>query len=228
MTRIVTIAAMLLCLVLLVVASCDKERIVDSKEYIHDTQYIQLPPDTVWQRDTIRIADSVVVHDVDTVVQVNTVHDTVRITSIIHDTVVTVHNFFDTIIVRDTVVKTQCSPTLATAINALQYHTNPLVFELVQSEFGLTDGWVYYLTTFQVDAVPASSTVFDIYGYLDYWAQDFSGYYPIEYFWRVTYLGGDPSNPSNWQMTEPPASAPERQPGVKAIAKTPTAIQMAR
>ena len=204
---------------ILLVAACEKEKIVESTEYIHDVEYVELPPDTVYQTDTIFDHDSVAVHTTDTVhvfdtvVQVNHVYDTV----LVHDTVVTVQHHYDTTVVVDTVLKTQCDPNEHLAMAALQYYCNPLVLEIVNQEFGLSDGWMFYLTTFQVDLTRQSAGIYDIYGYVNYWATDWSGYYPLEYYWRLTYTGGDPADPNNWQMAEPPTATSAHPPGVRFV-----------
>jgi hypothetical protein len=206
MTRMFIFGALLLLVAaLLSAAGCDKERIVESTEYVHDTQYIEQPPDTVFMVDTVYSNDSILIHQTDTFY----VHDTVVQMEYIHDTV--------TVVVTDTVETTQCAPNEYLAFAALQYYCDPLVIELVNSEFGLTDGWIFYLSAFQVELTSQSEDVYDIYGYIDYWTTDWSGYYPIEYYWRLTYTGGDPADPHNWDMGDPPAYAPGHAPGVKLI-----------
>ncbi len=204
MTRMFIYGAMLLLVAaLLGAAGCDKQKIVES--YIHDTQYVEQPPDTVFMVDTVFTNDSVLINHTDTVL----VHDTVVQVSYIHDTV--------TVTVTDTVMTAQCTPNEHLAFAALQYYCDPLVIDLVNSEFGLTDGWIFYLSAFQIELTQQSANIYDIYGYIDYWTTDWSGYYPIEYFWRMTYTGGDPADPENWQLDDPPASAPDHSPGVKVI-----------
>ena len=71
-------------LFLTVLASgCNKERIVESTEYIHDIQYVESPPDTVMVHDTIYRSDSVIVNTRDTV----RLTDTLRITNVVYDTI---------------------------------------------------------------------------------------------------------------------------------------------
>jgi len=60
-----------------------------------------------------------------------------------------------------------------------------------------------------------STGVYDFYGYIDYWTPDWSGYYLLEYYWRMTYLGGDPTDPNNWRLSDPPAGASGRDSGLK-------------
>ena len=198
---------------------CDKERIVTSTEVVHDTKYIELPPDTVFSVDTVFSTDSVVVRATDTV----RLHDTVRVTTVVHDTVVTVRNFYDTVTVTvtvtDTVVKTQCLPNAVTAIAAMQAQTDPLVLEFILAELGLSDGWVFYQTNTQMEVMQASSNTWDIYSYVDYWAPDWSGYYPLEIYWRLTFKSGDPANPNNWQMTDPPTGVSGHRAGMATVSK---------
>jgi len=219
---ILTFASVFLLLLILVVGGCDKERIVETTEYIEQTEYIEMPPDTVFQVDTIVINDSVPVHTTDTVHVYDTIHtvNTVYDTAYIYDTVTTVQHHYDTVTVTitetDTVVTLQCNPNEYLAIEALQQYSNSVVLEFINSEFGYDDGWVFYLSTIQSDLTAQSSSVYDIYGYIDYWTPDWSAYYPLEYYWRMTYIGGDPADPNNWQLGDPPAStAGDVQPGLK-------------
>lgn len=205
---------LLLITLTLTLAGCDKERIVESTEYVHDIEYVQLPPDTIIQLDTIYSSDSVVVYRV----------DTVRTTVIVHDTVVTVRNYYDTVTIIDTVL--QNNPNELLAVAAMQYHTDPLVIDFINQEFGYTDGWVLYLSPFQMDIAQRSTGVWDMAGYIDYWAPDWSGYYPIDFAWRVTFSGGDPSNPSNWQLSEPPAAVAGHLPGLVPVNKTEPTSQL--
>ena len=212
-------------------SGCDKEKIVESTEYVHDIEYQQLPPETVYTVDTLLINDSTVVTNTDTVFvldtvfqteyihdtiyQTNYIHDTVFQTVYIHDTVTVVHNFYDTVEVVDTVTLAQCTPNEYLAMAALQYYCDPLVLDFINDEFGIDEGWVYYLSTFQVALTKESDGVYDIYGYIDFWMSDWSGYYPLEYYWRLVHTGGDPANPENWQLAEPPTSAGAFSPGLK-------------
>jgi hypothetical protein len=225
MTRkLLTLSLATILLLILLATGCDKEKIVESTEYIHDVEYIQLPPDTVLRFDTVIINDSITVHDVDTVlawdtvVQVNHVYDTVVVnhTVIVHDTVVTVQQHYDTTILIDTVTVQQCTPNQNLAYTALEYYSDELVIQFINQEFGYTDGWVFYLSAYQSEITRQSATVYDLYGYIDYWTPDWSGYYPLEFFWRMTFTGGDPADPDNWAISEPPAAAPSgHTPGVR-------------
>jgi hypothetical protein len=209
--------------VLLTAAGCDKEKIVESTEIVKETQYIQLPPDTivrvdtVFRRDSVTVRDTVIIHDtiiqpsgsvdtvtvIDTVIRVVNHYDTI----VTIDTVVTIQHHYDTTIVIDTVVNSECGPNAFFATTALQYHTDPLVIDFINQEFGYDDGWVFYLSAWQSGYAVQSSKVYDIYGYIDYWTPEWDGYYTLEYYWRMTYVSGDPANPDNWRMTEPPSTA---------------------
>ena len=211
-----------LVLSLTLVLGCSKEKTVTSTEYVHDIEYVETPPDTVFRMDTVVTHDSVLVYAVDTVVQfdttIQTVVDTVIQVHNVIDTVVTVEQHYDTVTITDTVLTAQCTPNEHFAFAALQHYTDPLVIELVYEEFGLTDGWVLYLSEFQSDVTVQSSNVYDIYGVIDYWTTDWSAYYPLEYYWRVSFLGGDPANVENWELTEPPSSASAgSQPGLRIL-----------
>ncbi len=202
MTRMFIYGALLLLIAALLGATgCDKQKVVES--YIHDTQYVEQPPDTVFMVDTVFNNDSVVINHTDTVLM----HDTVVQTN--YDTV--------TVYQTDTVMTTENNPNEYLAFSALQYHCDPLVIDLVNSEFGLTDGWIFYLSAFQIDLTKQSATTYDIYGYINYWTTDWSGYYPIEYYWRLTYTGGDPADPDNWNLDDPPAAVSGHTPGVKIV-----------
>ncbi|RKX27038.1 MAG: hypothetical protein DRP46_10285 [Candidatus Zixiibacteriota bacterium] len=198
---------------LLGTGGCEKEKIVESTEYIHDVEYVQLPPDTVFQVDTVVSNDSVTVYIVDTV----TISDTVIQVEYIYDTVVTVQNHYDTTIIVDTVLTIQCNPNEYLAVAALHYYSDPLVLEFIYEQFGYTDGWIFYLSSFQLGLTKQSSDVYDIYGYIDYWAPDWSGYYPLEFYWRVIYTGGDPADVRNWDITEPPTAAGKHIPGIRLV-----------
>ena len=210
-----------LILALSFLAGCDKEKIVESSEIVRDTEYITLPPDTIVLTDTVFVSDSVNVHTVDTVVvtntdtiiQINNVYDTVTITVTVHDTI--------TVTSVDTVLTVQCDPNEYTAMGALQYHCDPLVMQIILQEFGLNNGWIYYLTSNQLAFTRQSATVYDIYGYIEYWTTDWSGYYPLEFNWRLTFTGTDPGDPTHWSMSEPPVASP----GLRIIPKT-TEAQM--
>jgi len=140
----------------------------------------------------------------DTVLEIRTVYDTVRVT--------------DTVQLVDTVnTQTGSGANAPLAIAALQYHTDPLVLEFAEAEFGLTDGWIFYLSSLQLAAESPSPGVFDLFGYIDFWAPDWSGYYPLEFGWRLTYKGGDAANPANWTQTEPPSAVAGHSPGLRRI-----------
>lgn len=221
---------LLVSLVLWAFSGCDKEKIVESTEYIHDIEYRQLPPETIFQFDTLIIRDSNIVSPPDTIYQIDTlrimdtfivnttdtirVYDTIVQTRYIHDTVTVVQHHHDTVVTIDTVRITQFSPNEYLAIAALQYYSDPLVFEFIYDEFGYDDGWVFYLSTFQLDVTARSSGVYDIYGYIDYWTPDWTGYYPLEFYWRMIYKGGDPANPANWEMGEPVSASFTSRPGM--------------
>lgn len=223
LTRICIVGTLLLAIIIFIaITGCDKERIVESTEYIHDVRYVELPPDTVLKIDTVFSSDSVIINTTDTlflydtVVQVNYIYDTVYT----HDTIVTV--------ITDTVQMTQCTPNEYLAVTALQYYSDPLVLNLIYQVFGLTNGWIFYLSAFQLDVTQQSSDIYDIYGYINYWTADWSGYYTLEFYWRLTYTGGDPAFPGNWQMTDPPGAAPSFKPGVNIIQDSPQAIPVRR
>lgn len=205
MTRLCIALMLLLSLFLFMALSgCDKEKIVESTEYIHDVEYVELPPDTIIIVDTVFAGGDTVnstdtLYMYDTVVQVNYVYDTV-----------------ETVVV-DTITTSECTPNEYLALAALQYYSDPLVFDLIYDEFAIDGGWTFYLSAFQVDITQQSSDVYDIYGYIDYWTEDWSGFHAIEYYWRVSYVSGDPAHPGNWEMSEPPTSAPGLTPGLIVI-----------
>jgi len=200
---------------LLMAGGCDKEKITSSTEYVHDIEYVQLPPDTVYSTDTIHHHDTLkvaadTVYRTDTVIQVQHHTDTLRI----HDTVTTVQHHYDTVTV------TQCPPNGLLAYTACEYNSDLLVVEFIYENFGYSDGWVYYLSAFQSDIQQVSSKVYDIYGYIDYWTPEFDGYYQLEYYWRMTYTSGDPADPDNWTMSEVPGStalSTGRHPGLRIV-----------
>lgn len=228
MTRRLIIGTLLMLLAaFLWIAGCDKERIVNSKEYIYETKYVELPPDTITVIDTVGSHDSVIVYrtdtiritDIDTVIRVTTVHDTVRVTTVVHDTIRTVQNHWDTVVVHDTVVRNQCSPNVLTAIAAMEAQTDPMVYEFILGELGLNGGWNFYQTPLEMEIVQVSSTTWDIYSYVDYWAPDWSGYYPLEVYWRMTYRSGDPAVANNWQMSDPPAGVKGNPGGIHSVSR---------
>lgn len=231
MTRRIIIGTVLLILAaFLWIAGCDKERIVNSKEYIYETKYVELPPDTINHTDTVFSNDSVIIYrtdtirvtDVDTIVRTNTVHDTVRITTVVHDTIRTVQTYWDTLVVHDTIVRNQCAPNVTFAIAAMEAKTNPMVYEFIAGELGLNGGFIFYQTDSEMEVLQVSSTTWDIYSYVDYWAPDWSGYYPLEVYWRLTFSSGDPSNPNNWQMADPPTAVAGNASGISKVTRTTT------
>ena len=231
MLRIIFIGVLALNIFLIV--GCDKEKIVESKEYVQKIEYVELPPDTVFQIDTVLNNDSILIYNIDTIVIYDTMvqysSDTVIMVNYVYDTIETIVHHYDTIRITDTVSSVQCNPNEHLAFAALQYYCDPLVIDLVNLEFGLTDGWIFYLSEFQVDLSKQSINVYDIYGYIDYWTTDWSGYYPIEYYWRLSYAGGDPSNTDNWQLLEPPAGVSgDLQPGLELLKSFDTAPRLQR
>ncbi len=227
----------ILILSITILYGCDKEKIVSTSESVHDTEYIQLPPDTVLIADTLYLSDSVIVNITDTMfltdsIIINntdtvvfnttdtlTVYDTTHITHILIDTVEIYQNIYDTVTVTvtDTVVQNNVTPDASYAYSALQYQTDPAVIQFVNAEFGVTDGWVLYLSSFQNQVTNPSVGVYDFYGVIDYWTTDWASYYPLEYNWRVSFTGGDPSDPQNWQLTEPPAAVNGNGGGIKFV-----------
>jgi hypothetical protein len=227
MTQIPYFKAIIIFFAVIILATgCNKERIVESTEYVHDIEYVESPPDTVFHLDTLVIRDSVEINTpdtirvIDTIIQTNLIHDTVRINVTVHDTVVRIQNHYDTIVKIDTVVRTQYQPSAVLAAEAMQVQTTPLVFDYVSEAYGLGEGWVFYLTSSQMDIAQSSTNVYDIYGYLEYYTEDWSEYYALEFYWRMTYKSGDPSISSNWTMSDPPSTAGVHQPGFKAMART--------
>lgn len=215
-------------LVALVVAGCDKEKVVNSTEYVERVEYVEVPGDTVVRVDTVFHSDSVTVQltdtvrVTDTVMQVEHVYDTVVQVNTVYDTVVTTQHHYDTTIVTDTVLTVRCDPNEYLAFTALQYHTDPQVIDFINQEFGYSDGWIFYSSAFQVDLTAQGTDTYDIYGYIDYWTPDWSAYYPLEFYWRLIHTGGDPADPANWQMTDPPAVAPGRPSGISIVGEAST------
>jgi hypothetical protein len=231
--RIVIVATMiLLLLIAFLTAGCNKERIVDSKEYIHDIEYVNLPPDTVTVPDTIVRIDSVAVVSKDTVrivdtLKINTVvHDTIRVTTVVHDTVYSVHNNYDTVVVTDTVVRTQCTPNSSLAVAAMELQSDPLVRDFIYQNYGENDGWILYLTPAQMDIAQASANVWDIYAYADYYASDWSADCPLEMYWRLTYLGGDPANADSWSLGDPPTSTSSHRNGISRVSTAAPSLKL--
>jgi hypothetical protein len=193
---------------------CDKERIVESTETVKDTQYIELPPDTIFVVDTVFNTDSStsVIHD--TVYQVTNHYDTVYVnrTDTVNiatvDTVTITNTVTDTVTVTvtDTVQIQQNVPNQSLAFAALTYYSNSLVIDFINQTYGIGEGYMLYLNEFQSDIAHPSANVWDIYGLIDFWTTDFTGFEPLEFYWRMTYTGGDPSDPNNWTITDPPGA----------------------
>ena len=134
------------------------------------------------------------------------------------DTVATTQIKYDTVFVTDTVGGSGTGlglPNEGLAVTALHYYNDPLVNEFVTQEFGYTNGRIFYLSTHQLALVKQSEQVYDIGGYIDYWAPDWSGYYPLEFVWRMTHTGGDPTDPLNWAISEPPGAVQGNDPGMR-------------
>lgn len=194
MRKIFAPIVILVLLTFLLLAGCEKETIITTTETIREIEYVAVPGDTVLitvPRDA-QGTDTVIIYD--------TTFQTIR----------------DTVFVTDTVDYMSCVPGEQFAFAALQYYSDPLVITLVNQEFGLTGGWIYYLSQFQSDLSFVSAGTYDIYGYIDYWMTDWSGYYQLEYLWRLTYTSGDPSDPTNWQMSAPYVVS-GREPGMRLI-----------
>lgn len=224
MRRILLVGALALTLAsLILTAGCDKEKIVSNTEYVHDIEYVTLPPDTIIHFDTVIVDDSVTVHDTDTILlldtviinNVVTVHDTVVVnhTIIDYDTVTIVQNHYDTVELVDTVTIQLATANESLAFTAMEAYVNSLVIDFINTEFGYTDGWVFYLTVHQADVVRQSATMYDLYGYIDYWTPDWSGYYPLEFGYRMTFTGTDPADPNDWVISEAPATGSSPHPG---------------
>jgi len=237
---------------------CDKERIVESTEYIEKVEYIELPPDTIFVRDTLIDYDSVLVYSTDTVTVRDTIrttiHDTVLQyvtifdTTIAFDTVIVIQQFTDTVTIGstdtvfinhsdtvritntiiDTVLVAQNTANQGLAFSALTYQSNTIVIDFINTEYGITEGYIFYLNEFQSDITQVSSNVYDIYGLIDFWTTDFTGFEALEYYWRLTFAGGDPSDPTRWQMTDPPGQSAGRQPGIHVVNKSATPERIAR
>jgi hypothetical protein len=136
----------------------------------------------------------------------------------VSDTTVTVRIQYDTVYVTDTEDSFGDGVVLTNellAVAALQYHNDPLISDFVASEFGYTEGSIFYLSTCQLQVRNQSNQVYDIGGYVDYWAPDWSGYYPLEFVWRMTHTGGDPADPLNWTISEPPGAVGGMDPGMR-------------
>ncbi len=227
-------------MILLLIFGCDKERIVTSTEYIKEIEYIEKPADTILVFDTLYTVDTLYQYDTthtgsgtdtiivfdtvynsstDTLIITENIYDTITVTNNIYDTVTVTNNIYDTVTVTenhyDTTTISQCDPFVQFAFAALQYYGNAEILEFINTEFGYTDGWIYYLSITQSDLQSPSLGVYEIYGYANYWAVGFDAYYPLEYFWRLSYISGDPSDPDNWELSDPPARSSSKTGGVK-------------
>ena len=207
MIRLTLIAA--LALIALVMFGCEKEKIIESTEYIQETEYIEIPGDTVYKTDTVTVGGS----GVDTVTI--TMIDTVMIGGT--DTI-TIYNT-DTVTLVDTVnTGSAAVPSASLAFAALIPYSNSLVLEFINAEYGIADGWIFYLNEHQSDVTVISDNVYDIYGLIDFWTVDWSAFEPLEFFWRMTYTGGDPMDPANWDISDPPSAAPYN-PGIHPVSR---------
>jgi len=217
-------AALAILIIIALIFGCDKERTITSTEYIKEIEYIEKPADTVLIFDTLYTVDTLYKYDTtyigggdDTIIVTDTVFnntiDTLVITEYNYDTI----TVFDTVTVNhyDTVTISECDPFVQFAFAALQYYGNAEILSFINGEFGYNDGWIYYLGITQSDLQSPSYGVYEIYGYANYWTVGFDAYYPLEYFWRLTYLGGDPSDPDNWELSDPPARSSSITSGVK-------------
>ncbi|MDH4035835.1 MAG: hypothetical protein OEV80_18740, partial [candidate division Zixibacteria bacterium] len=205
--------------------------IVDTVLTVEHHYHTETIVDTVYQTDpvydTVVVIDTIVtvVNHYDTTTIVDTIYQTdpVYDTTIIHDTVIVIQQIHDTTYTVDTVGGGQAQPIALLAYTALQYYSDALVIDAINAELGIDDGWIFYLSVYINEVTYPSEGVFDIYGGIDYWTPDWSGFYPFEYYWRMTYVSGDPADPRNWQMSDPPAGiAPGKTPGVnRATARSP-------
>ncbi len=231
---ILALAILTILVFLALMPGCDKQKTITSTEYIKEIEYIEKPADTVLIFDTLFTIDTLFQYDTtyigegtDTIIVLDTVFnsttDTLIITENIYDTVMVIDtvtvaiNHYDTVTVNsvDTVTLSQCEPFVQFAFAALQYYGNAEILDFINSEFGYNDGWIYFLSISQSDLQSPSYGVYEIYGYANYWTVEFDAYYPLEYFWKVTYLDGDPSDPDNWELSEPPARTSGKTGGVK-------------
>jgi hypothetical protein len=133
----------------------------------------------------------------------------------------------DTVTIVDTVATGEGAPNATLAFAALIAYSNPLVMEFINTEYAITDGWIFYLNEHQSEVTVQSPSVYDIYGLIDFWTTDWAGFEALEFYWRMSYTGGDPSDPANWQMSDPPDAAPH-DPGIKVLARPATATHLAR
>lgn len=215
--------ASVLLVIILLIFGCEKERTITSTEYIHEIEYVEGPTDTVFvfdtlfQVDTLFQQDSITVNTFDTIIIVDTlfefITDTLAITEYINDTIVLfdtvtiVENIYDTIYVIDTVVTFGCPPYVHFAFASMPYYTDQQVIDFINAEFGYSNGWIYYLSLSMTDVSSPSDGVYNFYGYVNYWTPNWSAYCPLVYYWRMTFLGGDPSDPDSWQLSDPPTGS---------------------
>ena len=222
--------------ILALIFGCDKQRTITSTEYVKEIEYLPGTVDTVLMLDTILQIDTVIVYDttksgggtdtlfiidtvtnetVDTLIITETVTDTITVTIDHYDTVTV--NHYDTVTVHDvdTVTISQCDPFVQFAFAAMEYYGNAEILNFINGEFGFTDGWIYYLSIGQCDLQSPSPGVYEIYGYANYWTVEFDGYYPLEFFWQLSYLGDDPSDPDNWELSDPPARSSGKTGGIQ-------------
>ena len=202
MTKRLLLLTMILLLVAWVIG-CDKETTTTSSEY---REVIGQGTDTVFFTDTVIIENP----NGTTVYDTTVIHDT----TLVHDTVV------QYITQVDTVYSQSNEPTVQAAFLAMQAYTDVVVIDDITATVGYTDGWVLYLSAYMSYVDNPAAGVWDLAGYIDYWAPDFSDFYAYEYGWRLTYISGDPGDPNNWQVSEIPAASPIGQPGLNRVDKT--------
>lgn len=193
-----------------------------------DTVYLT---DPVYDTVLVVVTDTIVtvVNHYDTTIIFDTIYQTdpVYDTVILFDTVVTVQHHYDTSYIVDTVEVSQASPNALMAYTALQYYSDPMVIDAINLQFGIDDGWIFYLSIYTNVVAYPSEGVFDIYGQIDYWTPDWSAFYPFEYLWRMTYISGDPSDPRNWVMSNPPGAVANGRPtGVNRTASRQPIIEI--
>ncbi len=155
--------------------------------------------DTVLIHDTIVVTDSIAVFD--TIVQVDTIVQTMT------DTV------YQTQYVHDTVTIAGCQPLVHFAYAAMHGWGDIEVIAAVNAQYGYNDGWVFWLSIYMTAIDNPSQGVYDFWGYIDYWSPDWNEFVPFEYGWRMTHLGGDASDPNNWQLSDAPGTGYYAPPG---------------
>lgn len=220
---------LILTVTVLTLVTCDKEKTVTSTEYIHDIKYVEGPVDTILvvdtltRVDTVYRQDSTIVQNTDTIILVDTLVVSQTDTVLVIDTVIQQITIHDTVHSVDTVTTAECLPYVHFAFASMPYYLDQQVIAFINAEFGYSDGWVLYLSLSQSDVSSPATGVYDFYGFIDYWTPDWSSFYPLEYYYRMTHLGGDPSDPDNWQLSEPPATSPSRPNGLALSAARPDA-----